>query len=175
MDDDAEDLRRAAQSLTQLPESIRAQALSATDAFMAAHAANRETFSRCLQLIANALCYVSAFPDDSQVDWPVGTPEKLRQKADTAAPKEASRAASKLNAMGYRKVRHIGDEFSAAAGQAGPGHVSAHWRRGHWRRQAYGPKMSLRKLKWLRPTRVLGGAISEEPRVYSTEKPGAPK
>jgi hypothetical protein len=170
--DDAEDIRLAADKLKGIPNSMAESGFAAIEAFLVTLDANKETFSRCLQLIANAICYVTAFPDDALTTWQAGTPEKMAVKADTAAPKEASRAASKLNAMGYRKVRYIGGEFSAAASNTGGGQVSPHWRRGHWRSQAHGPQMSLRKLIWLKPTRVLGGAVSEEPRIYSTEKPG---
>jgi hypothetical protein len=33
-------------------------------------------------------------------------------------------------------------------------HVATHWRRGHWRRQAFGPARSLRKLIWVMPVKV---------------------
>jgi hypothetical protein len=33
-------------------------------------------------------------------------------------------------------------------------HVATHWRCGHWRRQAFGPGRSLRKLIWVMPVRV---------------------
>lgn len=167
--DDIEDLRQAAKTLTSSENPHISDGAASTYRFIEAHAANKSTLARCFQLITNALCYLTAYPDDAQITWQDDTPQSLRTKADTAPGKEASRAASKLEAMGYRRVRHIGGEFSDASAHVEAGHVAPHWRRGHWRSQAYGPQMTLRKLIWLRPTRVLGGAASEEPRVYNTE------
>jgi hypothetical protein len=174
--DDSEDLHEAAQKLSGLPDARERVALTAVERALAANAANADTFAKCFQLIASALCYVTAFPSDSFVDWQTGTPEKLRTKAAPNASKEAARAASKLNALGYRRVHHIGQEFYEASQRAGEGQVGPHLRRGHWRSQAHGPQMSLRKVIWVRPTRVLGGpAVSDDPRVYSTEVPDASK
>lgn len=170
--DDVEDIKQAARILANgSAERAEAGAL-ATQMFLEAHDANKETLARSFQLLTNALCYLTAFPEDSSSGWQDSTPEKLRVKADTAPAKEAARALSKLNAMGYRKVQHVGTEFSKAAQNPDVGHMTPHWRRGHWRSQAHGPQMSLRKLIWLRPTRVLGAPASEEPRIYKTEKTG---
>ena len=38
-----------------------------------------------------------------------------------------------------------------------------HLRRAHWRRQAFGSRLSQRKLIWIRAARVLGGAVRERP------------
>lgn len=178
--DDIEDIRQAARTLEKAAGPVAAGSptamlaagsTAATHLFLEAHSANKETLAQCFQLIANALCYLTAFPEDSLLTWQENTPEKLRQKADAAPGKESARALSKLNAMGYRKVQDVGGEFSKAVQSPGASQVSPHWRRGHWRSQAHGPQMSLRKLIWLRPTRVLGASTSEEPRVYATEKP----
>lgn len=167
--DDIEDLRQAAETLSSRGNPLFAAGAATTHHFLQAHAANKATLSRCFQLITNALCYLTAFPDDALVTWQDDTPLSLRTKADTAPAKEAGRATSKLEAMGYRRVRHVGGEFSDASAHTGAGQIAPHWRRGHWRSQAHGPQMTLRKLIWLRPTRVLGGAASKEPRVYNTE------
>lgn len=167
--DDIEDLRQAAKTLASSGNPHVSAGAASTNRFIEAHTANKATLSRCFQLITNALCYLTAYPNDALTTWQDDTPQKLRTKVDTAPAKEASRAASKLEAMGYRRVRHIGGEFSDASAHAEAGHVAPHWRRGHWRSQAHGPQQTLRKLIWLQPTRVLGGAASEEPRIYNTE------
>lgn len=173
--DDAQDLHEAAKTLKGRPDSHALEGARTIERALASNEANAETLARCFQLIASALCYVTAFPSDSFVDWQTGTPEKLRAKATADNSKEAKRAASKLNAIGYRRVIHIGQEFSDAAENVGDGHLEPHLRRGHWRSQAHGPQLSLRKVIWIRPTRVLGGpAASGEPRVYSTERPTTP-
>jgi hypothetical protein len=169
--DDAEDLRQAAETISNAAGPRAAEGKASAEALLESHTANQATFTRCLQLIVNAICYVTAFPEDAKNDWQTGTPEKMKNKAEAGPPKEAGRAVSKLNAMGYRKAWYIGGEFSAAGENVEGGHVAPHWRRGHWRSQAHGPQMSLRKLIWLKPTRVLGGAASDEPRIYSTTRP----
>jgi len=169
--DDLDDLKDAAKKVAAQNHPMAAASVATTEAFIRRNEANHATFTKCLQLIASALCYVEAYPSDASTTWQVGTPAKLREKAETAAPKEAGRAASKLNAMGYRKVRYIGGQFAEAAERsegAEAGHRDPHMRRAHWRWQAHGPKMSLRKLIRVQATRVLGGVFSTEPRVYST-------
>jgi hypothetical protein len=42
------------------------------------------------------------------------------------------------------------------ASQATGRHLSAHWRAGHWKRQAFGPKHTQRKYIWLRPYQTHG-------------------
>ncbi len=117
---------------------------------------NARAYTQALQLAGNALAYVTAYPDDIQTQWQPGTSEALSAKA--AKPgKEGFRAASKLRSMGYREVRVVGGEFERADERARAGGPrSAHWRRGHWRNQAHGPQLSLRKLIWIQPMRVLG-------------------
>jgi hypothetical protein len=171
--DDSEDLHQAAQKLKGTTEPRQLEGIGTIERALALNKANAATFSRCFQLIASALCYVTAFPSDTFVEWQDGTPEKLRAKATAATTKEGQRATSKLNALGYRQVHHVGQEFEASVERAGDGQMGPHLRRGHWRAQAYGPQLSLRKVKWIRPTRVLGGPpLRDEPRVYSTEPPG---
>jgi hypothetical protein len=46
------------------------------------------------------------------------------------------------------------DPTPSQAATPGSGGVSAHWRRGHFRNQAYGESRSLRKLIWIQPTMV---------------------
>jgi hypothetical protein len=171
--DDEEDLHQAAQTLKGQPAARQLDGVRTIERALATNAANARTFARCARLVASALCYVTAFPSDSFVDWQDGTPEKLRTKASGVPSKEAARATSKLNALGYRRIHHVGREFWEAAEKSGESQVGPHIRRGHWRSQAHGPEMSLRKIIWIRQTRVLGGPISsDEPRVYSTERPG---
>ena len=129
-----------------------------------------EVFRQVTLLVANGLCYATAYKDDIKEIWPPSTPEKLKTKA-SGEDKEAQRAASKLNAMGYQKVRYMGQAFAQASEETGA--VSPHMRRGHWRNQAHGPSMKLRKLVWIRQTRVLGASASDEPRVYEVRGPSS--
>lgn len=119
-----------------------------------------------LRLVVNALCYLSAYPDDIESAWPAGTPEALKIKAETRLGKEQARAQSKLAALGYVPVHVCGKRVAeerekAGFAGAGQGHANAHWRRGHWRNQVHGPARSLRKLIWVMPVVVRGVAGTE--------------
>ncbi len=112
-----------------------------------------------LKLVVNALCYVAAYPDDIAAAWPDGTPSKLKHKVLHGTGKEQKRAKSKLEALGYVPVHICGQQLAKQVAThvspaTGLRHVATHWRRGHWRRQAFGPGRSLRKLIWVMPVRV---------------------
>lgn len=75
----------------------------------------------------------------------VETPTKLN-----APPPSTGKAARKLATPNW-----IGRTYRVArAESAGGTHASpnVHWRRGHWRHQAHGPRNSLRKDIWIEPT-----------------------
>lgn len=114
-------------------------------------------YRAALRLVVNALCYMTAYPDDVEASWPEGTPERL--KAQTTSPKfkEARNAKSKLEALGYVPVHFCGRAWTQpAVPSSGTGRkgVATHWRRGHWKRQPHGEGRKLRKLIWIMPTLV---------------------
>lgn len=122
-------------------------------------------YKAAIQLVVNALCYVAAYPDDIDTDWPAGTPETLLKKAVSGVGKEQARARSKLSALGYVPVHICGkriaeqrDRLNMAATTVGG--KATHWRRGHWRNQVHGQGRSLRKLIWMMP--MLVGAKEKE-------------
>ena len=114
----------------------------------------------------NALCYVSAYPDDIATAWPEETPTRLKRKTLLGKAKEQERARSKLEALGYVPVHICGQQLASQidthiSSATGLRHVTTHWRRGHWRNQAFGPGRSLRKLIWVMPVRVGAGGAEE--------------
>lgn len=118
-------------------------------------------YKKALQIVVNALCYVTAYPDDIETAWPDGTPASLLGKANSGTSKERARAQSKLASLGYSPVNLCGKHFEEEVKRAGidpgaikKGSVAMHWRRGHWRRQAHGTGLSLRKMVWVMPTMV---------------------
>lgn len=119
--------------------------------------ATAASYTKALQLAGCALAYLAAYPNDAVHDWQPDTPATLRDKA-LRGGKEGERAGSKLRSIGFRQVKLVGGDFERADelahGSSGP--RSPHWRQGHWRNQPHGPQMSLRKLIWIRPVRVLG-------------------
>lgn len=124
-------------------------------------------YKAALQLAVNALCYVSAYPDDIETVWPEGTPVSLKEKVLSGKGKEQMRAKSKLAALGYVPVHICGKRIAEQRTLHGihpqeHAHVSTHWRRGHWRNQVHGPAWSLRKLIWVMPV-IVGAKDHDDP------------
>lgn len=114
------------------------------------------TFREALRLVINGLCYLSAYPDDIQQGWPEDTPDSMLKKLkQSKTPKAARRTTSKLTSMGFVKIHYCGKAFKRSASSLSSNReVHAHWRRGHWRNQAYGPHLSRHKLLWIMPVIV---------------------
>ncbi|MFK4706179.1 hypothetical protein ABIC83_003018 [Roseateles asaccharophilus] len=134
--------------------------------FHATQAVNAPVLKRALMLAGNCMAYLTAYPDDSQVGWQPDTPASMLAKVGRGG-KEGGRSLSKLTSLGYLQVHKVGLDFHRLAVESGDALEHAegehaarrpHWRRGHWRRQAHGSQMSLRKLVWIRPSRVIGGS-----------------
>lgn len=126
-------------------------------------------YKAALQMVVNALCYISAYPDDINTVWPAGTPDSLIQKVLHGKGKEQQRAKSKLTALGYVPVHLCGKRIAEQRALHGVpmhthGHVAAHWRRGHWRNQVHGPGRTMRKLIWVMPV-VVGAKQADEPEL----------
>lgn len=124
-------------------------------------------YRSAMQLVVNALCYVSAYPDDIDTVWPEGTPESLKAKVQSGRGKEIQRAKSKLASLGYVPVhicgkRIIEQRLALGTGPSGQGHPATHWRRGHWRNQVHGPGRALRKLVWVMPV-IVGKGSHDNP------------
>ena len=70
-----------------------------------------------------------------------------------ASPKRHKQKAS-LTSDGYAIVRLVGSEVADTFGRAAAGSVRPHWRRGHWRWQAHGAALALRKRILIKPVMV---------------------
>lgn len=108
-----------------------------------------------VQLTVNCLLYLSYERREVEHGYPPHAPENLvRGAKDANSRAHRERSQGKLAALGFRKVyfcgRSIGPRSEAAAGAE----MAPHWRRGHWRDQAHGPRHTLRKLLWIMPTEV---------------------
>ncbi len=100
--------------------------------------------------------------------------ESYEKAVKSAKPKAIRNVRNALMADGFTVVRLCGmaSDGSATQDDAGKeGHaVRTHWRRGHWRMQPCGPKLSQIKRVWVRPTLVgkdAGGAVKGH--VYSVD------
>lgn len=166
---DLEDLKVAEQQLAQNPER---QGLLQEIRAELGH--NMPVLKEALRLVGNCIAYLTAYPDDSRFDWAPDTPNSLMLKMQRGG-KELVRTASRLKSMGFIQVHRVGLDFlhsvekSQGAGAPADAHgLRPHWRRGHWRHQAYGEKLALRKLIWVRPMRVLGGPAAAQGKAPGT-------
>lgn len=139
--------------------------------------AAHDVFEQMLRLVANAMVYLTAYPDDVKTDWPAATPARLRKQAiSSERPTQARNAKSKLLALGYTAIHFCGHGLQFAP-HISPGKTDGmdieaptyRWVRGFWVRQAYGPRHSLRKLQWRMPFRrrvASAGGDSDVGHVY---------
>lgn len=128
-------------------------------------------FRKALNLVVNALCFLTAYPDEAIAEWPPDAPPSLVKKADAGKSyKEKRRAESKLLPLGFTRINFCRlNQQNPQSTAANEGHAKAHWRRGHWRNQPYGEGRSLRKLIWIMPVLVNADAAADSPlgHVYS--------
>lgn len=137
---------------------------------------NRENIPvvlECVRMVANALLYVSQYPDDMADDYQDGFPAGFKEKIERSQGKVLERNLSKARMSGFTLIKRVGGIFERAmlvdaslnVGDAvGP---SPHLRRAHWRRQAFGVGLIQRKLIWIRAARVLGGTARGRPYLIS--------
>lgn len=131
----------------------------------------RDQEFNALNIIFNFMCYMSYEKRDVNFRYPKEAPDKLVVKAGNVhKPTEARRAQSKLESLGFRKVYVCGDNVQKRYGSQAEGALSAsHWRRGHWRNQACGEKLSKHKLIWIEPTLVKPGQSEPLGHVYNVK------
>ena len=139
----------------------------------------REAASQILRIVANALIYIDQSGGQGRTRWPDDAPKGMLAKLEGTAKssKQEKKLLSQLSSMGYSPVRLFGEELgqrpplegATATGRT----VAAHWRRGHWRRQAFGPGRTERKLIRIRPVWVgagpAGSAEGEPGRAYQVD------
>lgn len=124
-----------------------------------------------LQLIVNAIFYLEAMPNDVEEDWESAAPRELVEQLSAEKAGTRKTAENTLTANGYIKVKYVGryyartyeaQQFVAAGSQK-----TTHFRRGHFTRQPYGPKSSLRKKIFIAPMVINATRAGESPgRVY---------
>jgi len=137
---------------------------------------NMSVTLKAMKLVANALLYLSQYPEDSEPAWQEGTPRGYMEKyqRQSADPKARAKTLSRAQHEGFTIIRKVGKLFEQMEAGGEGESPSPHLRRAHWRRQAYGPKLSLRKLMWIRAVRVLGGNQRERPYLVAGAEASAP-
>lgn len=129
------------------------------------HRENISVVLECVRMVANALLYVSQYPDDMADDYQDGFPAGFREKIERSQGKTLERNLSKARNCGFTLIKRVGGVFERAMqveASIGDG-PSPHMRRAHWRRQAFGTGLTQRKLIWIRAARVLGGTVRDRP------------
>jgi hypothetical protein len=114
-----------------------------------------------MPLIVNGLFYLENPPRPARTALGSGVPGDLVDQWERTPSDRRRKLISKLNAEGYTVVHLVGEEIARSSSLGFAGTVVPHWRRGHWREQAHGPRLSLRKRILIRPTLVNGREVTD--------------
>lgn len=129
---------------------------------------------KCQSLIMNSILYLGLNDKDIDRQW-VGTSPKQERALSSSDPRIVRETKKELKQLGIRRIHFCGmklhEEILQETKRRGY-EVRPHWRRGHMRRQAHGPKHSLRKLVWIKPMIIKreAGEIVKTTRVYDVDK-----
>lgn len=116
---------------------------------------SRIFFTNIINLIINAICYITADHERPKPEWPSNTPRELLEKLKRSNSKNQSEQIKiQLQNSGFSKINFLGREYIGHGGELKSHHPDAHWRRGHWRNQPHGVGLTGRKLIWIKPTIV---------------------
>lgn len=137
-------------------------------------------FRACLNIIVNAMCFISFRPDDITEEWdgdpPVWVIDALNDSRDTRSARDRKSHAQRVMGTGdFARIRICGRDLFPDQPREEPqgGHGAsprAHWRRGHWRRQRHGVGLSLITPRWIRPTVVKSdNGTLVETRLYDVQ------
>lgn len=124
----------------------------------------------CMKLVANALLYLSQYPEDAEESWQEGSPRAHIEKYERQDEKGREKTLSRARNDGFTRIRKVGRLFEESQAAEEGDSPAPHLRRAHWRRQAHGPKQSLRRLVWIRAVRVLGGTNRDRPYLMAGDE-----
>lgn len=111
---------------------------------------------KALLLVFNAMFYLESLKSVPDVSPGRDTSPEMSAKWHGATGSRRRKLQSELTANGYAVVRLVGTEIAEAVEAAGgrPDGVRAHWRRGFYRDQPYGPGKAMKRRQWIRPVIV---------------------
>ena len=122
-----------------------------------------DCISQAIRMTINGLLYLNLPRADLEEGYELRVPHQLAAAARAADPDVATKARRRLDTLGYVKVTFAGralarrmEDAMSSATERGRATVSPHWRRGHWRRVAYGKGRAERKWHLFEPTVVNG-------------------
>lgn len=140
-------------------------------------------FKAALALAMVAICYLNSAEENEEIGaYPDGAPEDLVEKARSTNHKKRRNAQKQLEIDGWQKIRLLGTKQCVPQAVEGitssttRAAVAPHVRRGHMRRQAYGPERSLRRAVWIRPMFInaeqFQASDGDRGRIYVVDAPG---
>jgi hypothetical protein len=114
-------------------------------------------FRPFIPLLFNSIFYLTQNSKGGKEIFPPSFPKKtkrliLESRSDEEKLEQRRKAADK----GYSTVLHFSEanQERHIPGQEGGRGVRSHWRRGHWRNQAFGTSGSSRRWTWIKPVLV---------------------
>ena len=132
---------------TKIREMIDVGNTSMLQSEMVSDDLDKQFTSRVFCFAVNVMLYLSSLPEEAHRTL-------VQQQTVIRKPKQEGKRhipglyAAKV--IGIDDIKRQPDIEKLKTEPTGR-HVIAHWRRGHWRRQAYGPKMGLRRFQWIAP------------------------
>ncbi len=122
---------------------------------------NLPVLAKAINLTVNSICFISTFPEMIRKDEGLTPQQTAVMNKEPQNRKERRAREHIMRSMeenGYSNLHFCNDTATDGKDDAEPGktgrEVDTHWRRGHWRRQPYGPGLTSIRMKLIRPTLV---------------------
>ena len=111
---------------------------------------------KALKLIVNCICYLNANEKDIKLSATNNQAAQLIEELEkTKKTQTKNKLSEKLSKFSYSKIHLLGQSLRKYFENQETGiELEPHWRRGHWRNQPFGKKLSETKLIWKKPTIV---------------------
>jgi hypothetical protein len=109
-----------------------------------------------IPLLFNCIFYLTQYSDFVKEEFPNEAPKSLVEKHKVQQnEKTRKKIEREINNHGYSIVKFVHSSAKSEADSIPTNReMNTHWRRGHWRNQAYGNKLIERKYIWINPTIV---------------------
>lgn len=129
-----------------------------TDSDLDFYNSTTDLLANSIHLVINCLLYLAQPVEkiDVKNEFPAGLPHNLNKKLSfVKTHREQSKIDRKIEDLGYTKIRYVGESYKKACSSAKADMViQSHWRRGHWRSQRFGEKLTDQRMVWIMPTIV---------------------